>query len=111
MVPHPFLTETILRFTGGVEEVELDPIKLVERVLAAARDFDTKHKDNDDYNEGGLEKSKQLIRWLLSVYHGFIKEIEFKTEKNDQDLQTYPIQQHIQWIIPPSGDSCRVERI
>jgi hypothetical protein len=73
VVPPPFPTETILRFAGIVEEEELDPIELVEKVLAAARDFDTKQEDNVDYNKGGLEKSKQLVRWLLSVYHSFIK--------------------------------------
>ena len=108
MVPPPFLTEIILTFAGVVEEVELDPLELVERVLAAAKDFNTKREDNDDYNKGGLEKSEQLVRWLLSVYHGFIKKTEFKTEENYQNLQTYRVQQHIQWIIPPLGDSCRV---
>ena len=78
VVPPPFPTETILRFAGIVEKEELDPIELVERVLAAARDFDTKQEDNVDYNKGGLEKSKQLVRWLLSVYHSFIKKLSLK---------------------------------
>ena len=111
VVLSPFLTETILRLTSIVGEEELDPIKLVERALAAARDLDTKRKEDNDYSERGLEKSKQLVRWLLSVYHGFIKKTEFKPEENNQDLQTYHVQQHIQWIIPPLGDSCRVEII
>jgi hypothetical protein len=62
IIPPPFKAKMILETAKESEEEELDPIELVEKALFAGRAFDTKHEGDEEYNEGGLEKSEQLIR-------------------------------------------------
>jgi hypothetical protein len=110
IIPPPFQAKMILETALESEDGELDPIELVEKALFAGRAFDTKHEGDEEYNEGGLEKSEQLIRWLMSVFHGFVENTQFE-EGEDQEIQAYHIQQHKLWIIPPLGDPRRIERL
>ena len=84
---------------------------LVERALVAARAFDVEHEGEDGFAEEALEKSEQLVRRLLSVFHGFIENTKFEENAEDQEVQAYRVQQHERWIIPPLGDPRRVERM
>ena len=94
----PFLTETILRFAGVVEEEVLDPIELVERVLAAAWDFSTKSQRLRRLQQRGVGEKRAVSQMAAQCLSRFIQKTEFKTKEHDQDLQAYRVQQHIQWI-------------
>ena len=111
VIPPPFQAKIILETAKDSESLELDPIMLAERALVAARAFDAEHEGDDGFTEEALEKSEQLVRWLLSVHHGFVENTEFEENAEDQEIQAYRVQQHEQWIIPPLGDPRRVERM
>ena len=111
VVPPPFLTKTIVKAAMEAEDGVLEPISLVDKVLGAAKTFDEEKEGNGDFNEGGVEKSEQLVRWLMSVFHGFVDVTILKTVADDEEANTYRVQQHEKWIIPPVGDPRRVERI
>jgi hypothetical protein len=112
VLPPPFQAKMIIEAARESEEDELDPIDLAEKAIFVGRAFDTEHDGDEEYNEGGLEKSEQLIRWLLSVYHGFVSFTKFVDGvEEDEEVQTYRIQQHEHWIVPPLRDPRRIERL
>jgi hypothetical protein len=111
VAPPPFLTNTIVKAAKEAEDGEFEPVKLVEKILGEAKAFDEEHDDDEDYVEGGVEKSEQLARWLMSVYHGFVDITNLKINTDEEEAKTYRVHQHKKWITPPIGDPRRVQRI
>jgi hypothetical protein len=111
VVPPPFITNTIIKATKETENGKLEPVDLVEKILGAAKAFKEEHDEDKDYKEGGVEKSEQVVRWLMSVYHGFVDITNFKSLADNKEAKTYRVQQHKKWIIPPIGDPRRDQRI
>jgi hypothetical protein len=111
VIPPPYLASIIAKAAKEVENGELDPMELVVKILAAAKAFDEDHDEEDEYIEGGDEKSEQLVRWLLSVFHSFVEPTNLKSDAEDDEAKTYRVQQHEKWILPPLDDPRRVQRI
>jgi hypothetical protein len=56
VIPPPFIANTIVKAAKESKDGELEPVELVEKILAAAKAFDEEHEDDLDFVEGELIK-------------------------------------------------------
>ena len=107
----PFQANAILEFVKQEDKEELDPLELIEVVLAAGRKFDDEHAEDETYVEKGLDESSNLARYLWSVSKGLIEKTVIENNQNDEEVKTYLTKLRERHILPPVNDPRRFKRV
>ena len=93
--PPPFLRDAVLNADTT------EPLKLILISVAAAKEFDRVHEDDDDYKESAMTHIEEFAQWAWAVENEKVSAAKFMLRPEDGELQIHSMNRHQECIIPP----------
>jgi len=91
--PPPFLRDAILNADTT------EPLELILISVAAAKEFDRIHEEDEDYNESAMSHIEEFAQWAWGVQNEKVLTTSFMLRPEDGELQIYTSNRHQECII------------